>query len=385
MHIIQQYLINRLYASIRQDYQFHFSLANVLRYGGVALGEVVVYDYHVKQLPDKKNTYKVYTIGDLDPRFIQLLISNRTWYRDVWINMEEDANTRNYFFQVHDQLGLTCPAKNVYYSFVRENALLIAVQVDTTITRHYPEVDFKYLRVYSNYYLRQDGYTGPTIEMKTILIPPGGSITEVTNYLTSKTNEPGEVLTYINGYLVRDIPIKLTYKDTVTLIYDPSIQRIETYPYSHLKPFTSALDDRVKLALYRDTDNYSLQYKDDLDFYLMDKATDGQGVLFYQHKDFAVRNITNNDYALDSYYVGNQIILLNEQTKNYTEEKQLLVIVRDGNTQRELTHTALRLKDLYQLSKENIKRLLNIDEYSEHGYRVEHFEQNAYFSLMGAK
>lgn len=390
MNELQRYVFDNIYSSTMQDKQFHFKLSNTIGDGGMVSKSISLYERYRVHLPDQENPYKVFTISNINPHVLNLLTQHKLWYRDSWVKLIDDANERSYLFQVYSKEGRMCPADNVYYSYVNERTLLIAVRWDKKFATRYRGVEFEYLRLYSNFYFNTQRYEDlPVklgIKMMSFSVPPARAdrAAMIQSFIDDNEAHGGKVIMYHNGYYVNKIPDELVMYDFVDLIYDQSIVKVERLPYSSLVPFTSTLDDRVKLGLYRDEGSDTVQFKDDLDLYVLDGKEDAtsKGLYFYKHKDYVVRNITNKDFSIDSAYLGNQIRYLNEETQSFGNDKWMDVYIRDGDTIRPMIHSSIKLNELYKLSIDELKDLMNNTAYTTKAFRVEQMEASRYFDLM---
>ena len=58
----------------------------------------------------------------------------------------------NYILRVYDENGVIYPSKYIYYSFIDENSVLIALEFNSLLKSKFNLEKFKYCHIYSNKY-----------------------------------------------------------------------------------------------------------------------------------------------------------------------------------------------------------------------------------------
>jgi hypothetical protein len=115
----------------------------------------------------------------------------------------------------------------------------------------------------------------------------------------------GKTIIYVNGYHTDTLNLNIPNMTYIEVIYDQSIISKEVYDISDLRTFSSILDDKNKYLLFRNNLINRIQFKDDNEIYISNKGElVNKGLFFYQHKNYAVRNITDKDYSLSTDFIN---------------------------------------------------------------------------------
>lgn len=388
MNEILEFALKNIYCAPSQDRQFNFSLYRVNRPNLPPKRFVRVYET-VKDLPDQDNHYQVFVIGNLYPEFINLLSQGKNWFRDVWINASEDMQARNYILQVYNDDGVMYPRENIYYSFIDENSVVIALKTTRTLNYKFDTASFKYLRVYSNSYFASSEF---------LLSPIQYGIKNETNYVASNVDkvaiqtkinnyqlQGGSTFIYVNGYYTDNLNLNIPDDSFVEFVYDQSVLSKEKYSISDLRTFDSTKDNKLKYLLYREKIIDRIQYEDDNEIYISnDNQLVTKGLYFYQHCDYTVRNVTDKDYSLYSTFVNNQAARLSELTTGSLNDKVLIIHTRKSGLDRSLVFSSLKLHELYKLPHDKQMDVILNTNYAITEFRAETLEDSGYFKIASA-
>lgn len=385
---IQRFAIEKIHCAPLQDRQFNFSLVRITDKRHPAKGIVKIYNI-VKRLP-QLDSYHVFIIGNLHPTFINLLPQRNEWFRDVWINASEDMNERNYILQVYNDQGVMFPRDFIHYSFIDERSIVVAIRVNTTISRLFDVESFKYLRVYSNKYFSTSHFSAlPTkigIQCSTTFVQSNVDKVRLQDVIANQQLNGGLTTVYVNGLYTDNLNLHIPDNSFVELLYDQSILSKEKFKINSLRTFDSIKDNRLKYFIFRDNLVNKIQYNDDVDVYI---STDGElvtrGLYYYKHNDFSMRNVTDKDYSLNADYVNNLSNTLYNLTNNETLDKVIVLYTRRSGLQRELIYSSLKLHELYKLPQQVELDVLLNHNYSMSEFRVETLENSDYFKLASTK
>ena len=385
MYEIQKFAIEKIYCAPSQDRQFNFQLARVTKQGFPAKRMVQVYKA-LKKLPDLTNYFHVFVIGNLNPGHMNLKGQSREWYRDVWVNAAEDMNERDYIFHIYNDKGVTLPREWVYYSFIDEGSMVIAIKETYAIKRHFDINSFKFLRVYSNAYFTSSEYKalpnqiGIKCELKNVATNTDKVALQVK--IANYEQSGGKTMVYVNGIYTDRVLLNIPNDSFVEIVYDQSILFKEKHKLSDLRTFESIKDNKLKYLLFRDKQLDRIQYDDDIEIYVStDNESLTRGLYFYDHKDYAVRNVTDKDYSLYTTFVNNQAIALSEMTTGSIADKVLVVYVRKSGLPRELVYSGMKLHELYKLPQSVEHDVMTNVNNSVTEFRAETLENSAYFEL----
>ncbi len=388
MQAVQQFAIENIYCSPAQDRQFKYQMVKVntdLYY----LRNVVNLYRVVKKLPDNVNQYNVYVLGNLDPKLLNLLRQSKDWFRDEWINLQSDMNLRNYIARVYSANGLVYPRCYIYYSFIDQSSLAIAIQVPDIIKPLFTPNDYLYFHVYSPRYFNTTDYTLlPTtygIKCNSMLVRNNVDKVSLQSQITTYTQAGGDYFTYVNGYYTETLDLNIPDGSYVEYVYDQSVISREKYPISSLRTFQSTLDSKLKFLIYRDKVVDQIQYWDDNELYITNRVTpSNKGLYYYLHRDYAMRNVTDKDYSLYTTYVNNQAQTLSNLTVGSINDKDIVMYVRKSGIDRTLVYSSLKLNELYKLPADKQQDVLNNTNYTIQDYRVENLEASDYFKVAEA-
>ena len=385
MYEIQRFALEKIYCAPSQDRQFSFILPRVTLANSPAKRMVAVYNV-VKALPDTDYHYHVFVIGNLNPNFLNLVRQAHDWYRDVWINVQEDMNARNYIFQVYNDSGVMYPREYLYYSFIDEATILVALRVDESIRRLFDHASFKYLRVYSNNYFSTEAFANVPgkIGIKCSLIRAESNVDKVAiqNTVAASEVNGGKTFVYVNGYHTDNVNLNIPDHSFIEIVYDQSILSCERYNISDLRTFESTKDGKLKYLLFRDKLIDAIQYDDDNEIYISTKDNlVNTGLFFYEHKDYVVRNVTDKDYSLYTAYVNNQATILSSITTGALSDKVIVLYTRKSGVNRTLVYNATKLHELYKLPQDVERDVLSNTNYTITELRAESLENSDYFKL----
>jgi hypothetical protein len=344
----------------------------------------------IKHLPDNSSFFHVFVIGNLSPGFLNLLKQHRDWYRDAWINVEDDMNLRNYILQVYSDEGRMFPRMNIYYSFIDENSLIIALKINEGIRGNYDVESYKYLRVYSNQYFNTLAFNALSdrtgIQCRLFLTDNNSQKVQVQNHVTSLKSNGGDVFIYVNGYHTDNVNLNIPNGSFIEVLYDRSVISKESFTIGDLRTFDSTKDNKLKYLLHRDKLIDYIQYQDDNELYI---STQGQlvnkGLFFYEHKGYAVRNVTDKDYALYTSFVNSQANRISELEGGAIQDKSIILYTRKSGKSKPLVYSSLKLHELYQLPKSAQLDVLLNSSYTITDFRAETLENSDYFKLASAE
>lgn len=385
---IQKFAVEKIYCAPSQDRQFSFSLARVNKADFPVKRFITVYNID-KTLPDQTNQYQVFVLGNLNPSFLNLLKQHRTWYRDVWCNAQEDMNNRNFIMQLYNEDGVMFPREHLYYSFIDESSIIFAVRSTESLKRYFDVKSFKYLRVYSNTYFNSAEFAAlPTkVGIKCELALVGTNIDKVAlqNKIAGWEAHGGKTLVYVNGYYTDNLNLNIPNNSYVEILYDQSILSKEKFTIGDLRTFESTRDNKLKYLLFRDKIVDTIQYDDDNELYISTpNELVTKGLFFYEHRDYAVRNVTDKDYSLYTSFVNNQAMTLSRLTTGAVSDKVIVLYTRKSNLNKKLVYSSAKFHELYKLPQDVELNVLSNMNYTVNELRAETLENSDYFKLASA-
>ena len=392
MNKIQKFALDNIYCAPGQDQQFSFSLVRVNNVNQPALNSVNVYNV-TKRLPNVQYRYHVFVIGNLNPLFLNLLRQGKDWFRDSWVKVSEDMVARNYVLKIYDDAGVMFPREFIYYSFIDENSIVIALEFEQALKNVINVNSFKYMHVYSNSYFDSSEFLALPVKLgirhSGQYVFSNADKLNMQNTLQGYEANGGKALVYVNGLYTDSLNLNIPNNSYVEFIYDQSIISKEKFLINDLRTFDSTKDNKVKYLLFRNNIIDEIQYKDDTEIYISnDNELVTKGVFFYQHQDHAVRNVTDKDFSLYTSFVNNAAQTVTNLTTGAIQDKIIVLYTRKAGVTRDLVYSSLKLHELYKLPQN-----VELDVMCSNGYtltelRAETLENSDYFkvaSLNGIK
>lgn len=385
---VQKLAIDNIYCAPYQDRKFTFNMVRVNKDTQPFKGKFNVFNI-VKNLPDTSNRYHVFMIGNLNPNFLNLLQQDKDWFKDVWIQVSSDMSNRNYILKVYNDNGVMFPRSNIYYSFINESSILIALKLDTSINNVFDNSSFKYLQIYSNAYFN-------TSEFNTLPVKLGikyignyvyNNVDKVTiqNQISNWKTQGGDIVIYVNGYYTDTLTLNTPNNSFVEVIYDQSIISKEYFQISNLRTFQSVKDNSLKYLLFRNNIINRIQFEDDNELYISNiNPVFNIGSFFYQHTDYSVRNVTDKDYSLHTTFVNNLAQTISNLTTGSINDKKIVLYTRKSGLSRPNIYSSLKLNELYKLPQDKELDVLTNNNYTLHELRADTLEDSDYFKVASA-
>lgn len=390
MEEVQRFALKNIYCAPAQDRQYRFKLVRVTTSLKPATRTTTVYDRLIN-LPTPNRKYHVYVIGNVPPKVLNLVNKSRVWHRDNWVSVEDDINERNFIMQFYNVDGVTFPRSKFYYRVNRGTELIIALELDHDLTERFNVDTCRYLRFYSNQFFTTNEFDinnpnrvkGITCFSEIV----NGNIEKLTlqNRVEELESKGGKSLVYVNGLLIDKVRLSIPDSSWVEILYDYSIESMTTLPISEMRTFNSTKDNRVKYFIHREREVNSIQYEDDLEVYITGEL-DGRlrGLYYYQHKDYALTNVTDKDFALDTQFVNTQRSTLVDMIGGTPVDKTVTIFCRRSSVDRYLTYSSIKLHELYKLPHTLQRDILSNVNTTLHEFRVEYLEDSDYFKVVSA-
>lgn len=385
----QRFALEHIYCAPSQDRQYSFKMSRVNKKTFPAKGQITLYGIS-KPLPNSTSSFHVFTLGNLFPEFLNLQSQKKHWLRDQWVRMSEDMVSRNFIAKVYNDEGLVFPRTNVYYSYIDENALVFAVEVNTYLSRQFDVSSYQYLNVYSNTYFQSEHFRALPqkvgVDYKCAMVGNNLEKTHLQNWVAAMKAKGGDVFVYVDGCYTDKVTLNIPDHSCVEMVYDQSVLARYQFDIQGLRTFDSVKDNKMKYLLYRQEAAETLHYQDDTEVYIAQKNTGfNQGLLLYRHQDYVMRNVTDKDYSLYTMFVNNTAQTLNQRVGGGLVDKVITLYVRRSGLQRGLVYNAMKLHELYKLPPEVQCDMISNMNYTVDFYRAEQLENSAYFQCASAQ
>lgn len=404
--------IDNVWCSPGQDFQVVVKPARLTNYRG--LRKTAQVGWQEFNLPNFVTTFHLFQIGNLHPGLLGLFPA-----AEQWIKASDHCNIQGMVIDIYGKMGVRLPRFETWFTVLGDNNLIMAIADQGG--RFDVSAEDVFVRFYSNAFYESPRSNGiPTIDSGVYLENPDNSWTDLgglraagspgdvlvegkrlatraelmtmqDRYTHLKALGVGQVLCYYNGELVNDFSgsyfttTLFQVGDWAEIMVDASVQEVLEFPIAEADTFDSILDGLRKYLLHRPTDFINtIQFKDDLDFYLIRKVGVGSryvGRYYYQNTQRAVRMVTHQDWAIPVPFVLGYA----DQAGGFTSPMDWVVrvYVRRSGFERPLVDEAMRIKELYRLDPDHRRRaMLGLDSTLSF-WRADILEASAYTSLMG--
>lgn len=398
---MSQYLINHAIQNVwcapDQDQQEIIQPARVGPAGGQT--SRVTINWETVPLPEQNNLQQYWRVFVLGP--LPAHIYNLPTQENAWIPLEKVCQDQSLFIHLYTDDGITYPLSLGYLRQIHDGTYVLALRYTQSIPIDFENEDL-FVRLYSNAYFRSQRWRGSENAALETIIVRGGVVgqdftpSQVQGLYTSiPRRDVGHTFFFRNGYLVNSLQANtLTNGESIELIHDRSIKRVEHYSLDDVDAFESVLDEKDKLILYPRFIGETIDYHDDVDFYITRTRNTGlnwKGVLYHKNTPDSVRMLTHNAYAVvDQYIAGfqsaNPWLLANHAEEGWdgSQVARVSVYVRHAGYHRELENEASRINELYKLPLSKIRECLSGMNALVPEWRAENLERNNYVRMMDA-
>lgn len=382
MDLLIKHAVENVWCSPKQDRQYITRPKRISRYGGEVVQ--IELDWLNVYLPDNLNYYHVYQIGHLHPDYLGLFP-----VKNQWVSFSRVMNQMGMVCDLYTVKGTLLPKFECYYMVTTANNLIVATRKrERELKVDYNTEDI-YFRVYTNAYFqshRSNGITDRIYTEGNIPVRPEDVLAIQTRYLAYKNKPSGYSWVVINGQMHLDItPFNCKVGDLVDFVYDSSIKRVVEFPIKDMVGFDSILDNQRKYILHYPGTSDQIDYKDDLELFIIDKSSTGMisGVYHHQNTEKALRMITHRDYALNAQIVDSFV----DSHPTWTDPKALFVLmfIRESGFNRSLVFENNRIHELYKLNSQDIVPAMTGEYSAVPSWKPEHLENAMYPKLMGYK
>ena len=385
MYQALRFAIDNIYCAPGQDRQFSLKLVRINKPSIPAKRKIDAYNA-VKYLPNQTEFFQVFAIGNLPPMLLNLLAPTHQWYKDTWIKVSDDMKARDYLFHLYNTDGVMYPRENIYYSFIDEKSLVIALEVTSDIRGRFDTTSFDYMHVYSNAWFASPEYgsSSAKVGIDYKLYRPANNSEKVViqNYITTIKNNGGDVFIYVDGWYTDNMNLNIPDFSFVEVVYDQSIRKKEVFNISDLRTFDSVKDDRLKYLLFRQKETNIIEFNDDTELYVRNKdSLVTKGLFFYKHKTYSMRNVTDKDYSVPSAYINTTAQRVADKTGGGVSDKTIVVYSRRAGREIDLKYSSMKLHELYKLPQDVQHDVLSNTNYTVDILRAEALENSDYFDI----
>lgn len=359
-----------------QDAQALIGLSRATAYGG-ARDYVSIQKQRIK-LPTATERYHVYQIGQNNPGQFEIDIPQSEWF-----SLSEVCRKLKKIVELYTVAGETFCRNEAFIIYTQAKTFIIAVRLH----KYTADLNLQtlYFRTYSNAFYDSVRSAGVVDAIKTngrIVETIHQSVLLQNEYHAWKAKPEGYAYAFRNGRYVHDFtPNTVRAGDSVEYVYDAAIYRIVDLRLNDLPTFTSALDTKRKYLLHPPKYHGKIDYRDDLDFWVIHKAEDGgiDGVYYHKNAVDSVRMVSHNDYSLPVGIVQAYL----DSNPNWDPERVFIRIhFRKSGYDRPLVFEHNRIHELYKLTDtEIVAAMIGLDA-TVPEWRAETLEASNYPRIM---
>jgi len=378
--------IKNIYSSPGQDRQFRIRPKRLSKKGGtlvrLELNWLRIY------LPDTKNYWYVYMIGQLHPYYLGLFpVQNK------WVSLSEVSNQMAMSAYMYNDAGVIIPRFETYYMVNDARNLILAVRERKgLINVNYDDEDL-FFRVYTNAFweTQRSHYHQDKIITDGIYINSNQDIADAKAQYDLLKNKPrGSVYALINGYWADDInPGNTKIGYLVEWVYDASIIRVVNFNINSLRDFDSTLDSERKYLLHYNINNslnQRIHYQDDVELFIYEPKSNpntSNGIYYHKNTARAMRQITHKDYSISVALVNS--LVSKHPNWNVASGKRIRMYIRDAGFKRDLIYENARIHELYKLPSNEIQKILVGDGAVVPVWLAANLENNMYTRIIAAE
>lgn len=326
-------------------------------------------------LPNNADIFHVFVFGALSPYNVGMIPTV-----NQWVSAKAHANATSLLIDIYTTEGLHIPLHRSYFLRTTDNNLFLAVaSLNTMPTVKTSKV---FVRWRSSLWFDKTG----AVPYDQGIITDGLTVSDVTSFynfqlkwVNDKALNPNGALAYVNGYHVSDISQgNSKVGDTVEYIVDRSVKEVISIPLSTLPTFISTLDGVDKRLFYRDGYGDTVDYLDDVDFFLLNES---QGIYYHKNGVDAVRQVTHRDYALKETFISS---LLGTDPA-WIDRSKITVkcLVRYSDFENGVPYGENRLNELFKLPLDKRLKAMVGEEAGVDQWTASKLESSAYSKIMG--
>lgn len=362
-----------------QDFQHVYQVARITRDLGMI--RTVAVEWQTLLLPTQTDVYHVFSIGQIHPRLLGLGTKQK-----VWISVAELMKSEGVTMTLYHKDGFQFPREQAYVMVMGDRNIILALRQTQVLKGRYLKP--LYVRFYTNAYygsLRSDGHSEAVYVQG---YTHWGTTQDLVTFQQKRNNyrdKVGQTLTFLNGLYVDDVqPNRILAGDEAEFTYDATMRRKIVVKIKDLPTFDSTLDLKRKFLIYRNKANADawIDYRDDLDFYLVKRETNGRfsGVYYHRNQEDSVRMVTHNSYSIPVSYI--QAYVQDHDVWTDINDLELHIFVRESGYRRPLVFEHNRLHELYKLTDRQITEAMLGLESTVPNWRAEALENSWYTALM---
>ena len=379
-NVLIKHAIDNVWCSSKQDKQTIVVPFRLSKKEGMLNFFKLHYDFI--ELPTRKEKYHLFQVGQYYPNLINLMDGKE----DKWTSVVSCCNKNNLVFNLYNNHGLEYPKGLIYYKITKDKNLIFAIKQDKKIPINLGTEEL-FIRVYSNFFFKTEYASEKSHRIEVIYDKPKNleDIVILKSKFNALSMEQGLTVCYINGYLNTHLDlITVKVNDCVEIVFDGSVYKTVLFTIKELDGFNSLLDNKRKYLIHYEGNQDYIDYHDDIDFHIVNQTIEDRfiGVYYHRNKEDSVRQLTHKDYAVTRPYVDGYF----DSHKDWTplSDLKIMLSIRMSGNNRKIINGYARLKDLYKLNAEDVKKAMIALDSTAPFWRADNLEVHNYPKLMGS-
>ena len=369
-------------------------------------GRIVIQWYTVNLPTSYPDRYHAYHVGKIDADRIGLNLKP-----GMWMNLHDLIHENRAVIDFYMSNGTIIPKSNCYVMILGDYSVVLAVKVTKVdlgkvkfISEYNPKaqvVPYRldsgdlFARFYRNMRFSTPSWQGTaadtlypvrSIQRNVANLAQYNAFIGEVNAIKAKFETQGAGLFYRDGY-VESLPrfyAPAQLNKALSYVYDASIKAVQFHKLKGLRQFDSKLDaGKSKYIILSTSDYGTIDYLDDVDFYVCQRETDGtfRGVFFNRYVGDAIRMLTHNAWSLNADYVN----VLSTEHGFELPKVEIMAVIRQGALIRGLVHQHNRVEELYRLSRAQILNIMSGSVTAVPEWHASELENSSYCKIMGIR
>lgn len=303
---LMQFVIDKVWCTPGQDQELILTPKRL--HGTSSIFQVLKYLDREIDLPNRSKSWFVYQIGTYYESQEQLPLGSpakKQWEEEIWQPLSKPLTEDNVFTTLFTSKGIVFPLFRSFYMYTREKALLVAIENNSLIN-----ADLTTENLYVSFYInafynssRSQGSVDYSLKTEGMILSAASDINAINTTIATLTATTGYCWLTINGKRYKK-PTEnfVSAGDYVEYIYDPTVEKVDSYQLSEMLSYNSALDGEEKRLFHSNLTNYftSISFQDDVVIDLLTPISDiGYFGTIYPVSDMKdIRMLTHRDYGL---------------------------------------------------------------------------------------
>lgn len=394
-----------VWCATNQDFQHHINLPRITPDRGVLRQYPVLWDnLAVPPTPKGRDYFHFYQIGHLPAKTFDFIAKENEWINYIDLNKDN-----NILIDAYMVSGGIIPRDHIWVTKLYNKNIVVAIKSNLDIDfgladkSYFDNVAYNdpftldnnqvIIRFYSNAYFDKVSYIKNAIDPKQpirMVYKKIKSQEDYTNFMMQSSNTEREFgvnglgVYYQDGFVIHK---PVGYNSSFIgryfgFMWDESFKFEKYYPIKHLPAFISEKNRGVRKYLLVTDDVYdSVDYHDDIDFYIVNTLT-GKGVYFNRNFRFALTMVTHNSYAINAEAIETYIQM--HSFLGSIDNCSIRMMVRHGGRQVGLLNQKNRIEELYHLPLTQIVEAHVNTPSLVPAWRAAALEGSSYIELLSA-